>query len=62
MTARPKPGKNIEQLSEKELKNIITSRKKKLNELEQGSISYIVAMKGILRLEKELERRKDLQS
>ena len=49
-------------LSEKELKNIITSRKKNLNQLEQGSISYIVAMKGILRLEKELERRKDLQS
>tara|TARA_R100000008_G_scaffold73554_1_gene52052 strand:+ start:274 stop:462 length:189 start_codon:yes stop_codon:yes gene_type:complete len=62
VTARPKPGKNVRQLSEKELKNIITSRKKNLNQLEQGSISYIVAMKGILRLEKELERRKDLQS
>ena len=62
MTERPKPGRNIKQLSEKELKIIITSRKKNLNQLEQGSISYIVAMKGILRLEKELERRKDLQS
>ncbi len=62
MTARSKTSKNIRQLSEKELKIIITSRKKGLNQLKQGSISYIVAMNGILRLEKELERRKDLQS
>ena len=62
MTASPKSNKNIIQLSEKEIKILIESRKKDLSQLEQGSISYIVAKNTIRRFEKELEKRKNLQS
>ena len=62
MTASPKSNKNISQLSVKEIKILIESRKKDLSQLEQGSISYIVAKNTIRRFEKELEKRKNLQS
>ena len=62
MTERSKPNKKISQLSEKEIKTLIESRKKDLSQLEQGSISYIVAKNTIRRFEKELEKRKNLQS
>ena len=62
MTASPKSNKKITQLSENEIKIIIESRKKILSQIKQGSISYIVAKNRIQRLEKELERRKNLQS
>ena len=62
MTASQKSNKNISQLSEKEIKILIESRKKDLSQLEQGSISYIVAKNTIRRFEKELEKRKNLQS
>ncbi len=62
MTASPKSNKKISQLSEKQIKILIESRKKDLSQLEQGSISYIVAKNAIRRFEKELEKRKNLQS
>ena len=62
MTASPKSNKKITELSENEIKIIIESRKKILRQIKQGSISYIVAKNRIQRFEKELERRKNLQS
>ena len=62
MTERSKPNKKITELSQNEIKILIESRKRSLNQLKQGSISYIVAKSTVQRLEKELERRKNLQS
>ena len=62
MTERSKPNKKITELSQNEIKILIESRKRSLSQLKQGSISYIVAKSTVQRLEKELERRKNLQS
>ena len=62
MTVASNSSKKITELSQNEIKILIESRKKNLSQMKQGSISYIVAKNRIRRLEKELERRKKLQS
>jgi len=62
VTVASNSSKKITELSQNEIKILIESRKKNLSQMKQGSISYIVAKNRIRRLEKELERRKKLQS
>jgi hypothetical protein len=56
------PSKKIAELNENELKRVIESRKGKLKEMKRGSFSYVATKNTIFRLEKELEKRKALQS